>query len=175
MPTSYSMEVGKAFTAQLTATGGNGVYKWSASGLPAGVSLSSSGRLAGTPTKAVTTSLAVTATSAAGTPQVVSTTRAASVKVYSRVAWKTSSTLPAVKKGKSFTKNVYITGGKPNYKYSFSGRWPSGTKLYSYANSSRTNFYLKGKPSRKGTYKFTAKVTDNLGMTATRTYSIRVK
>ncbi len=42
--------IGSAYTpSQFTATGGTGVYNWSATGLPSGLSISSSGVLRGTP------------------------------------------------------------------------------------------------------------------------------
>jgi hypothetical protein len=42
--------VGTAYSATLAATGGVSPYTWSASGLPSGVSISSAGKISGTPT-----------------------------------------------------------------------------------------------------------------------------
>jgi hypothetical protein len=46
--------VGTAYSANLAATGGVSPYTWSASGLPGGLSISSSGTISGTPTTAGT-------------------------------------------------------------------------------------------------------------------------
>jgi alpha-tubulin suppressor-like RCC1 family protein len=58
--------VGVPYASELTATGGNGFYQWSGSGLPGGLTLSPAGLLAGTPTSQGTTSLKVTVTDGAG-------------------------------------------------------------------------------------------------------------
>jgi alpha-tubulin suppressor-like RCC1 family protein len=44
--------VGAPYQANATASGGTGAYTWSASGLPAGLSISSDGQITGTPTSA---------------------------------------------------------------------------------------------------------------------------
>ena len=58
--------VGVAYSVQLQATGGIGPYTWSATGLPAGLTLTSDGLLSGTPSASGSGSvvLAVTDTGA---------------------------------------------------------------------------------------------------------------
>jgi len=58
--------VGEAYSQTLAATGGDGSYSWAVSSgsLPAGLSLSASGAITGTPTTAGTASLVVQVTSA---------------------------------------------------------------------------------------------------------------
>jgi hypothetical protein len=58
-------QVDVAYTASLTATGGTAPYTWSATGLPAGLTLSN-GTISGTPTTSGTFSVAVTVTDAGG-------------------------------------------------------------------------------------------------------------
>lgn len=53
---------GQAYNYQFTATGGTTPYTWSATSLPAGLSLSSSGLLSGTPSSAGSFSVTVTVT-----------------------------------------------------------------------------------------------------------------
>ena len=65
-PGSQSGTVGTAASLQLSATGGTTPYTWSATGLPAGLSISSSGLISGTPTTAGSYSVTATVTDAAG-------------------------------------------------------------------------------------------------------------
>jgi hypothetical protein len=53
--------MGSAYSAKLSATGGNGAYTWSVSSgsLPSGISLSSNGSLSGTPTAAGNSSVTI--------------------------------------------------------------------------------------------------------------------
>ncbi len=55
--------VGTPVSIQMTATGGNGTYTWSAQGLPTGLTISASGLISGTPTTAGTWDTRITATS----------------------------------------------------------------------------------------------------------------
>lgn len=65
-PGNRTGTVGTAVQLQLQASGGTSPYTWTATGLPAGLSISSSGLVSGTPTTAGTSSVAVTAKDAAG-------------------------------------------------------------------------------------------------------------
>src|SRR5260370_16833064 len=51
--------VGTAYSANLAATGGVSPYTWSASGLPSGLSISTSGAISGTPTTAGSTNASI--------------------------------------------------------------------------------------------------------------------
>jgi len=53
---------GQAYSFQFTATGGQTPYSWSATGLPAGLTLSTGGLLSGTPTANGSFSVTVTVT-----------------------------------------------------------------------------------------------------------------
>jgi hypothetical protein len=64
-PGNQVSTAGTAVTLNLTATGGTTPYTWSASGLPAGLSINSgTGAISGTPTTAGTANVTVTATGA---------------------------------------------------------------------------------------------------------------
>ena len=66
-PGAKSGTVGTAISSfTLSATGGTAPYTWTGSGLPPGVSVSSSGTVSGTPTTAGTYNATVTATAASG-------------------------------------------------------------------------------------------------------------
>ena len=57
-----------------TATGGSGYYTWSATGLPAGITLAADGVFSGTPMTAATYSTVVTVTDVTGATKQVSFT-----------------------------------------------------------------------------------------------------
>ena len=67
-PGNQTSTVGTAVSLQLSASDSQSgqTFTWSASGLPAGLSISSSGLVTGTPTSAATTSVTVTATDTTG-------------------------------------------------------------------------------------------------------------
>ena len=58
--------IGTSFSVAFSATGGTPPYTWTATGLPTGVTLSSTGTLSGTPTSAGTFPITVTVTDSAG-------------------------------------------------------------------------------------------------------------
>ncbi|MFE9746538.1 S8 family serine peptidase [Saccharothrix saharensis] len=64
-PGNQSTVVGTPVSLQLSASGGTAPYTFSATGLPAGLSISSSGLVSGTPTTTGTSSVTVTATDSA--------------------------------------------------------------------------------------------------------------
>ncbi|MFE9423772.1 M4 family metallopeptidase [Kitasatospora sp. NPDC006697] len=65
-PGNQSTTQGSAVSLQLKATGGTGTLSWSATGLPAGLSISGSGLITGTASTAGTYSVTATATDTAG-------------------------------------------------------------------------------------------------------------
>ena len=65
-PGNQTGTVGTAVSLQLSASGGTAPYTWTASGLPAGLSISSSGLISGTPTTAGTSNVTVTAKDSTG-------------------------------------------------------------------------------------------------------------
>ncbi len=65
-PGSKTGTVGTAASLQLSASGGTAPYTWTGSGLPTGLSLSTSGLISGTPTTAGTYTVSVTAKDSTG-------------------------------------------------------------------------------------------------------------
>ena len=66
-PGNQTGTVGTAVSLQLSASGGTAPYTWTATGLPAGLSISSGGAISGTPTTAATSNVTVTAKDSTGT------------------------------------------------------------------------------------------------------------
>jgi uncharacterized protein (TIGR03437 family) len=141
-----------AYNQSLSATGGSGNYSWSvASGsLPSGITLSAAGVLGGTASAAGT--FAFTAQVSDGTGSV---TKGLSLQVGSLLSITTSGTLPGGATGTPYSVSLAAAGGTGGpYKWSVvSGSLPGGLSLTSAGN-------LTGNPGTKGTFSFTARVSD---------------
>jgi hypothetical protein len=78
-----------------------------------------------------------------------------------------ASTLPAAKRGHTYSVSLTATGGTPGYTWSLlSGALPAGVRL-----SGNT---ITGTPTTRTTYRFTLRVTDAAGATADRAFTIAV-
>lgn len=158
-----------AYTSQtLTATGGTAMefppsdrasmYVWSATGLPTGLTLSSSGVLSGTPTESGTYSPQVTVADAAGNVPSVTQTFSLSI-AFAPLAF-TTTTLTAIQ-GQSYTGQVVAQGGEAPYSISFiSGSLPAGLHF--------NDGTIYGTPTASsGSYQFTIGVSDSQSTPAT--------
>ena len=140
--------VGSRYLATLDAAGGTAPYKWSiASGsLPAGLTLSSSGTISGTPTTAVASSFSITAKDSESTPQ--SATGKLTITVIKgsggvtpppATLTLTTSTLANGTVGSSYSAALQATGGTAPYTWSVaSGTLPAGLTLSSSGTISGT-------------------------------------
>lgn len=158
--------IGKYYSGKFTATGGTSSRTWTlASGsLPAGLKLSTSGSLTGTPTAPSVSTFTVQVTDTAKPKNVATKTVTLTVPpiVVNAVA------IPGGVVGKAFTRTTLTaTGGKGSLVWSVvAGALPPGVKL-SYGA-------LSGTPTTAGTYSFTVQVADSATPknTATRAFSI---
>ena len=118
---------GSAYSEQLTATGGSGTgYIFSATGLPAGLSISSSGLITGTPTTANPSpvTVEVTVTDSIGT----TTTDPVTIIVNPAIA-ATPATLVTPTAGSGYSEQLTGTGGSgSNYTFSATGL-PAGLSI----------------------------------------------
>ncbi len=148
--------VGRAYTAQLAATGGTAPYTWSlASGsLPAGLSLDdATGVISGTPTAAGTATFTVQAAdSTAPTPDTA--TESLSLTVTAGILSITTQSLPSGTAGASYTTQLAAAGGAAPYVWSVvGGSLPPGLSL----SASGT---ISGAPAAPGQSSMTVEVTD---------------
>lgn len=161
---------GTAYSATLAATGGQSPYKWSlASGtLPTGMSLSTAGVLAGTPSQSGTFSFAVSATDSETTPLVA--TQSFSLVVQAPLSITTTSLANATS-GMTYSTTLAATGGQSPYKWSLtSGTLPTGITL---SNAG----VLAGTPAQSGTFNFTVSAADSEAtpLTASESLSLVVQ
>jgi hypothetical protein len=158
---------GTAYSQTLAATGGYPPYTWSvvSGALPAGLSLSSAGAIAGIPaTPGIT---AFTADVSDASLHYVSQSFTLTV-AGPALTVATPSTLPFGATGTAYSQTLAATGGVPPYTWSIlSGTLPPGLTLSSAGA-------LTGIPTVAGSYIFTAQVQDSVSSTTSQTFGLTV-
>ncbi len=165
---------GQAYSVTLLATGGTTPYKWSATGLPAGLTMSSGGTISGTPTSSGTFSFAAKVTDSSTTVQTSSRTLSLTVAATTTSTAPlgiTTSSLPGGTVGSGYSATVQASGGTGAYTWGVStGSLPAGVTL------SATTGQLSGTPSTAAQYTFTLKVSDSASPanTASKSYGVTI-
>jgi hypothetical protein len=160
--------VGTGYSANVVASGGTPPYAWSvvSGALPAGVSMSSSGAIAGTPTGAVHAAFTVQVTDSSPSPQ--STTAPFSIDVIPPALVVSRTSFPQGTVGVFYSTTLAATGGTPPYTWSLSsGSLPTGLKL-------STGGAISGTPLSGASFTFTTRVTDSAGTSTTSSLTIVV-
>lgn len=159
-----SMSVGAAFN-QIMSASGVGPFTWSASGLPAGLTMNSSGVLSGTPTTVSSGSAIVSCTNSGGT-----TNRTISWSVSATATAPVISASPAPPSGQTGVAYSWTPGRTGSTPMSWGvsvGSLPPGLTISSSTGA------LSGTPTTAGTYAFTLQATNSAG-SGTRNFSITV-
>jgi len=150
---------GTTYSNLLQASGGTGTYTWSitSGALPAGLTLSPSGRISGKPTATGTATFSITATdSAQPTAQTASVPLSLVVVAAAIPVLTINASLPPATSGTVYSSTLGVTGGTPAFTWSItSGTLPAGLTL------AASTGIISGTPSTAGTYNFTASVSDN--------------
>ena len=157
-----------SYSSSLQASGGTAPYTWSirSGSLPAGLSLSASGAISGTPTASGTSSFTATVTDAESPAQSKSATISLSVTSASLTL---STTLPSATDGTGYLAGLQVSGGTPAYTWSIpSGSLPAGLSM------SATTGVISGTPSATGTSNFTVTVTDNSNPALTKSVATSI-
>jgi len=150
------------YSQTIGATGGTGALTFRATGsLPPGLTLSSTGVLAGTPTSAGSYSFLVTATDAVG----ASGSRSYSAVINPTVEIATTTLAPWTAALTGYSQTVSATGGTGSLTFSAAGSLPPGLTLSSAG-------LLAGTPTAAGSYGFTVTATDSLGATGIHSYTV---
>ena len=158
-------DVGSPYFQTLSAVGGATPYTWSivSGALPAGLGLSNTGAISGTPTASGAFTFAVQVADSTG----VTATQSFTVMLNSHLAITTTS-LPGGTVGVAYSQALTATGGAGGYIWTqASGTFPPDLTLSSTG-------VLSGTPTTPGTYPFSVTVTDSLGLSTTAPYSITI-
>ncbi len=162
--------VAQAYAQTVTATGGTAPYSYAitAGTLPPGLTLGSSGALAGTPTAGGTFNFSITGSDANG----FTGSRAYSLTIAAPSLTLSPTTLAAATRNIAYSQTVSTEGGIAPYSYAITaGALPAGVTLAS-------NGTIAGTPNQAGSFAFTVTVTDaSTGVgpyTANRSYTLVV-
>jgi hypothetical protein len=163
--------LGVAYSQTLQATGGVPSYTWSltSGSLPAGLSLSGTGVISGTPSGSTGTSnFSVTVTDSQ-TPTPATKTANLSITVSVAPLSVTTTSLLGGSVSNAYSQTLQANGGTPPYTWSISaGTLPTGLSVN--ANTGA----ITGTPTATGVSNFTVKVTDSAAATATANLSITI-
>ncbi|MEM7250990.1 MAG: putative Ig domain-containing protein [Pseudomonadota bacterium] len=156
------------YTATLQSQGGEGTVVWSISGgkLPSGLKLSSSGVITGAPTRTGPRTAVIRVTDALGRR----TERRLTVAVSEDASPPsiTTSSLPSGEVGEAYRATLQSQGGQSPFTWSIAGgKLPNGLAL-------SASGVVSGAPTRVETANATVRVTDAMGLSATRTLSVNV-
>lgn len=146
--------VGSSYSRTLAVSGGIPAYTWSvaAGSLPTGLSLSSAGVIAGTPTASGSYTFTVDVRDSSN--PALTQTAVEAISIAPAPLKITTSALPAGASGTSYSQAMQAIGGSPSYQWSLkSGSLPTGLTLTSAGT-------ISGTPSATGSFTFTARVSD---------------
>ena len=147
---------GASYSQALEASGGTPAYKWTitSGSVPAGLSLSSSGVIFGTPATSGTSIFTASVSDSSNPIQAASAT--VTLVVAPTPLAITASTLPSVTVGTAYSQVLKAAGGTAPYTWSItSGKLPAGLTLTSSTGT------ISGVPTQSGTSAFTASVIDS--------------
>lgn len=167
--------VATAYNQAITASGGTSTYAFAvtAGALPAGLTLSSTGVLSGTPTAGGSFNFTVTATdSSTGTGAPFTGSRAYSLVVAAPTISLAPATLPNATVASAYSQTVTASGGTAPYSFAVTaGALPPGLALGSTGA-------LSGTPTASGSFNFTVTATDSSSgtgaYTGSRAYTLQV-
>jgi CSLREA domain-containing protein len=163
-----SPAVDVAYSQTLTASGGSGTYTYAltSGSLPAGLMLSPSGVISGTPTATTLFSFTVTATDSNHSS--LTGSQAYTLNAAAPTIALTPATLPLPTVGVAYSQTLSASGGIAPYTYSISaGALPSGLTL------SATGV-ISGTATASRTFNFTVTAKDSDNFTATQAYSFTI-
>jgi uncharacterized protein (TIGR03437 family) len=160
-PTTGPVQVGTAYSADCTASGGTAPYHWSTGALPAGLKLSATTgpavKIGGTPTAAGAYTYQVQLTdSSAPAQNAKPQTYTGTIQALSLTFACTPTTGP-VRTGTAYSARCKASGGTAPYQWS-TGALPAGLAL---SAASGTTVTIGGTPTAAGDYSYQVQLTDS--------------
>jgi hypothetical protein len=155
-------EVGVRFSSSLLGSGGQAPYTWSATGLPAGLAVSSNGAITGVPARAGSYPVGLHLVDANGSDANIQLTLVVRAKLVIAARALRTGTV-----GSAYKLKVAVRGGVPALRWSASAL-PAGLKL---AASTGT---ITGVPRSAGTFRVKVRVRDSLGAASAKTLLLHV-
>jgi len=165
--------VGTFYNTAVQATGGRTPYHWSVTSgsLPAGLGITDSGIISGTPTTQGSSTFVVQVVDAQLPTD--SDNRELSITVQNPTVPSiniTTSSLPNAKRNKSYNQTIQATGGVTPYSWSImSGSLPSGLSLNASTGA------VTGKATTMGLFSFTVRATDSQTTPASDTQDLAIR
>jgi len=156
--------LGVSYSGSMAATGGAAPLAWTATGLPAGISLSPSGSFSGVPTAVGASNVTVTVTDAAGSAAKRSYTLNVNPASLTLIS---PNRIPVGIVGGSFSIGFLVSGGTPPYTFSAAGL-PAGLSISSSTGE------ISGSPTAAGSSNVTVTVKDTVGATDSDSFIISV-
>ncbi len=168
-----SARVGVAYSANLSATGGNSSYTYTASGLPPGLSISNAGLISGSVTAGTTPgTYAVAVRVTDGDSLTASKTLNLSVVASFSIG---TTTLPAAGVNRVYNQSVAVSGGLSPYTFTLtSGSLPTGLSLNSFTGAITGTVAPRTAEVASGATSFTVQAADSSGLTATQALTLAV-
>ena len=165
-PALPTAAVGATYDEPITTTNGAGPFTWSvtSSTLPAGLALDpATGAISGTPSSPGTSTFTVTVTDA----NHQSASHVFALQTISRPSIITAS-VPRGAVGVPYSAPLAATGGTAPYWWSGEAGLPAGLSVNGFTGA------IAGSPTMGGPATFTVHLTDSLGQTTTRSYSVDI-
>ncbi len=167
-------EAGKPYSQQLALSGGTSPFTWtvSAGSLPSGIGLSAGGVLSGT-TSASGTFPFTAHVSDSASPS-TSTTQQFTLNINAAPTISPAGgALTSGEVGAAYTQSLSVSGGSGPYTWSPANNTslPPGLSI---SPSAGTTVAITGTPTSSGTFNFSVQVTDSLGGSDTKSFSINV-
>ena len=153
-----------AYSRTITASGGTAPYTYAvtAGALPAGLTLSAGGTLAGTPTVNGSFAITITATDSQG----YAGSRAYTLVIAVPAIAVTPTSLTSGRQNVAYSRTLAASGGTAPYDWAVTaGALPAGLTLSSAG-------VLSGTPTENGSFTFTATATDSQGYPGSRSYTL---
>jgi putative Ig domain-containing protein/Big-like domain-containing protein len=160
--------VGATYSQNLGASGGQTPYTWSIQSgkVPEGMTLNQTGVISGTPEQAGSSSFVLRLTDA--TDESVTATLSIVVNPSALFLSLDTTSLSDAVMGRDYSQTLSATGGNPPYRWELTGgKLPDGLRL------SETGV-ISGRPTIPGEVEFDVRVSDQSGLSVTRSLSIDV-